>query len=97
MFFARHIGFMKILPTEKDHKIRELNLLKSLILSRAFENLFFLAYASPVTKEPGLISYSAIAGPHRILKDIKDREGLIVQKINLKEIKKFRKIYPNKN
>ena len=82
---------------EKDHKARELNLIKSLVLSRAFENLFFLAYVSPITKEPDLISYSAIVGPHRILKDIKDREGLILQKINLKEIKKFSKVYPNKN
>ncbi len=81
---------------EKDHKIRELNLLKSLILSRAFENLFFLVYANPLLQIPELISYSAIAGPHRILKDIKDKEGLIVQEINLKEIKKFSKIYPNK-
>ncbi len=82
---------------EKNHKTRELNLIKSLVLSRAFENLFFLAYVSPITKEPDLISYSAIVGPHRILKDIKDREGLILQKINLKEIKKFSKVYPNKN
>ncbi len=82
---------------EKDHKKRELQLLKSLILSRAFENLFFVVYASPVFKKPDLVSYSAIAAPHRIMKDVKDKEGLIVKEINLGEIKKFRRLYPNKN
>ncbi len=81
---------------EKDHAIRERQLLKSLILSRAFENLFYLVYASPLTSEPDLISYSAIASPHRIVKDIKDKEGLIVKEIDLKQIKKFGKVYPNK-
>ncbi len=95
--FCPSYWFYEDITHEKDHKARELNLIKSLILSRAFENLFFLAYVSPVTKEPNLIAYSAIVGPHRILKDIKDGEGLILQKINLKEIKKFSKVYPNKS
>lgn len=82
---------------EKDHKVRELALLKSLILSRAFENLFYLAYASPLSPRHGLISYSAIASPHHILKDIKDKEGLIIAKIDLQKIKKYHKVYPNKN
>ncbi len=81
---------------DKDHKIRERSLLKSLILSRTFENLFFLAYASPLSEKSDLISYSAIAGPHRILKDIYEEEGLITQRINLEEIKKFSKLYPRK-
>lgn len=80
----------------RNHRARELTLIKSLISSRAFENLIFVAYTNPLTKDPDLISYSAIVSPHRTLKDIKDREGLIVQKINLGEIKKFSKIYPNK-
>jgi len=55
-----------------------------------------VAYASPARKEPDLIPYSAIACPHRIMKSLLDREGLIVSRVNLKEIKKFEKIYPNK-
>lgn len=81
----------------KDHKIRELALIKSLVSSRAFENLLYVAYVNPVTKDSDLIPYSAIASPHHILKDIKDKEGMIVQEINLKEIPKFEKLYPNKN
>ena len=80
-----------------DHKNRELALVKSLISTRAFENLFFFVYANPVVKRYDLISYSAIVSPHRILKEIKDKEGMIVQEINLKEIEKFSKLYPNKN
>lgn len=81
---------------DKDHKERELILLKSIIRSRAFENLFFVALTNPVMKRKDLISYSAIASPHKIIGEIKDREGLIHCKINLNEIKKFSKIYPNK-
>jgi predicted amidohydrolase len=80
----------------KDHKARELALIKSLVSSRAFENLLFVVYANPLTKETDLVSYSAIVSPHRILKDIKGKEGLIVQEIDLSEIKKFSKLYPNK-
>lgn len=81
---------------KKDHQQRELNLLKSLILSRAFENLFFMVYASPLTKQKDLISYSAIAGPHHILKEIQNKEGLILERLNLKELQKFSRLYPSK-
>ncbi len=81
----------------KNHKARELTLIKSLVASRAFENLIFVAYTNPLTEDSELISYSAIASPHRIMKDLKYKEGLIIEKINLKEIKKFSKLYPNKN
>lgn len=81
---------------DKDHKARELILVKSLIQSRAFENLCYVAYVSPVTNEKDLISYSAVVAPHKILNSILDKEGLIIQKINLKDIKKFQNLYPNK-
>jgi len=80
----------------KDHKARELAVMKSLISSRAFENLLFVVYANPLTNDSDLISYSAIVAPHHILKDIKEKEGLIVQELDLSEIKKFSKLYPNK-
>jgi len=81
---------------EKNHKERELNLLKSMILSRAFENLNFIALCNPITNQRDLISYSAISSPHKILAEIKDKEGLITAKLNLNEIKTFSKLYPGK-
>jgi predicted amidohydrolase len=81
---------------EKDHKNRELGLLKSMLMSRAFENLFFVAVVNPLLNKRDLVSYSAIAGTHKILKEIKDKEGMITAEINLHEIKKFGKLYPNK-
>jgi len=95
VFIPSHWAYEYKAYKEK-HKMRELALIKSLISSRAFENLIFVASANPLTREPDLVSYSAIASPHRILKDIQDKEGLIVQRINLREIKKFSKLYPNK-
>jgi len=80
----------------KAHKKMELHLLRSLLISRSFENLFFVALCNPLTKSKDLISYSAIASPHRILKEIINEEGLIIAELNLNELKKFRKIYPNK-
>jgi predicted amidohydrolase len=78
----------------RNHRKEELRLLKSLIRTRAFENLYFVALCNPVeAREEGVISYSAICSPHKILKDIFDKEGLLISKINLKEIKKFHNIY----
>lgn len=81
---------------EKDHKTRERNLIKAMLMSRAFENLFFVAFVNPVLKRDDAVQYSAIVSTHRILKEIKDKEGLIYATLNMNEIKKFTKMYPNK-
>ncbi len=81
---------------KEDPQNGELNLLKSILLSRAFENLNFVTVCNPVTEERDLISYSAISSPHKILAEIKDKEGLITARLNLNEIKEFSKIYPGK-
>ena len=78
---------------EKDHKEREIKIIESLIRARAFENLFFVALCNPITKYKDQIAYSAIASPHRILKELIDKEGLLISEINLSEIKKSHKIY----
>lgn len=81
---------------DKDHKKREKELLKSMIMSRAFENLYFIALVNPYASSKDLVSYSAIASPHKILADIQDKEGLVIADVDLREIKKFSKIYPGK-
>lgn len=76
------------------HKKRELLTLKSLVMSRAFENLFFVALCNPAkNKDEDLIPYSAICTPQKILKDIKDKEGLIIAEIKINEIGKLEKLY----
>jgi predicted amidohydrolase len=75
------------------HKKQELKILKSLVLSRAYENVFFVALCNPIMHSKFQISYSAIASPTKILKELKGKEGLIVEKINLNEIKRVQKIY----
>ena len=77
----------------KDHKKRETNLLKSLISARAFENKYFVLLCNPVMDSKFLISYSAICSPHKILKEIYEKEGLLVSKLDLNEIKKCHQIY----
>jgi N-carbamoylputrescine amidase len=77
----------------KKYKVRDLKLLRSLVMARAFENLYFVALCNPVTKRKDLISYSAIISPHKILKEIKGREGLITAEINLNDIKKLHRLY----
>ena len=80
---------------KKTPKKQELRLLRSLVRTRAFENLFFIALCNPVEKRrEKVLAYSAICSPHRILKEIIDKEGLITAELNLKEIEKFEKIYP---
>ncbi|MBU3906812.1 MAG: carbon-nitrogen hydrolase family protein [Nanoarchaeota archaeon] len=80
----------------KEHRKKELKLLKSLILSRAFENLFFVAFCSPYRDQKDLICYSAIVSQHEIIKEIFGKEGLIFSDIQLKKITKFKRIYPGK-
>ncbi len=77
---------------DEKHEEREMKILESLILARAFENLFFVAVCNPVLETKYQISYSAIASPTRILKKIVRREGLIVTKLNLNELKKLKKV-----
>ena len=78
---------------EEKHKKKEKATLKSLVMTRAFENILFVALCSPAGKEEDLVSYSAICSPHKILAEIKNKEGLIVSKINLDEIEKLHKVY----
>jgi predicted amidohydrolase len=80
---------------QKKSRERERITLKSLVTSRAFENLFFVVLCSPAKNraEKDLVSYSAIVSPHKVLKEIKDKEGLITCKIRMKEISKLEKLY----
>ena len=78
---------------EERHEARELKILESLLMSRAYENVYFMALCNPVMDSKFQISYTAIASPTRILKKIVRREGIITAKINLNQIKKIEKIY----
>jgi predicted amidohydrolase len=75
------------------HQIRELSILKSLVLSRAYENAFFVCLCNPIMHSKFQISYSAIASPTGILSEKINKEGLIVQKVNLNDILRVQKIY----
>lgn len=75
------------------HMKREINLLESLIIARAFENIFFVAICNPVQDSKYQVSYSAIASPHRILNKIVGKEGMITAEIDLNKINKLTKIY----
>ena len=77
---------------DKDHKKREAKILESLIRTRAYENVIFVALCNPVVDSRYQVSYSGIASPTKILKEIIKKEGLITAKINLNEIKKIHKI-----
>jgi len=78
---------------EKEHKKREIKVIESLIRARAFENLFFVAICNPITTSYDHVAYTAIASTHKILKELIDKEGLLVSEINLKEIPKVEKVY----
>ena len=77
----------------KKFKRRDLKLLRALISARAFENFYFVALCNPLTNRKDLVSYSAITSPHKILKEIINKEGIITAEINLSEIKKMHKLY----
>jgi predicted amidohydrolase len=95
VFCPAHWGY-EVKAHKEDPKNGELNLMKSLLVSRAFENLNFVSVCSPVADEWDLISYSAISSPHKILAELYNKEGLVTARLNLNEIEKFSKIYPGK-
>lgn len=79
---------------KKNHKKYEKKLLESLILTRAFESLVYVVFCNPYhphLKE--LVSYSAIAEPERVIKDIYKREGMIYADIDLNHLEELRKNY----
>lgn len=78
---------------DEKHEEREMKMLESLVMTRAYENVFFVALCNPVMNSKYQISYSAIASPTKLLKKIVKKEGLITAKINLNEIKKMHRIY----
>jgi predicted amidohydrolase len=78
---------------KKNHKKNEINLLRSMISARAFENLVFICLCNPVMEYEHQVSYSAIAEPHRILSEIAYKEGLITSELDLNLLKKYKKIY----
>jgi predicted amidohydrolase len=82
---------------DKNHRKEETDLLRALIRTRAFEDIYFVGLVNPVTKRKDRVSYSAIVSPQRILKEIVNKEGLITSKINLREIKKIEKLYSQEN
>ena len=78
---------------DRDHKKREIELLRAMTLARAHENVFYVALCNPLMESKTQVSYSAIASPHRILKELIDKEGIITAQVNIAEIKRFRKYY----
>jgi predicted amidohydrolase len=82
------------LPSHKSrHKHWEIHLLRSMTLARAHENVFYVALCNPLIDSKTQVSYSAISSPHRILKELVGREGLITAEVDIKGIRKFRKFY----
>jgi|GEM_PF-3666794 len=76
------------------HEKREQRVLQALTLARAFDNLIYTVFCNAY--DPGektLVSYSAIAEPHQILKQIYNRPGMIVADINLEYLRSLRENY----
>lgn len=82
---------------DSEHKEREAEILEALALSRAFENICYVAVCNPVMDSKYQVSYSSIVAPHKVLTKIVDKEGLIIAKINLNDLKKFHKLYDDPN
>lgn len=78
---------------EEAHRKKEKLTLKSLLMTRAFENLLYTVLCNPANGEKDLVAYSAICSPHKILKEINNKEGLIYSSVNLSEIEKLQKLY----
>jgi len=82
------------LPSHKhEPKKREIELLRAMTLARAHENVMYIALCNPLVDIKTQVSYSAIADPHRILKELIDKEGIITAEVDVAKIRRFRKMY----
>jgi predicted amidohydrolase len=93
MYWAYELHAYHARKYEEKHRKKERATLKSLIMTRAFDNVFFLAACNPAKGEEDLVSYSTICSPHKILSEIKNKEGIICSKIDLSEIEKIHHLY----
>ena len=78
---------------EYAHKAKETALLRAMLLARAHENVLYVALCNPLMSAKTQVSYSAIADPHDILKELIDKEGIITAEVDIAKIRKFRKFY----
>jgi predicted amidohydrolase len=79
---------------KRSHLLKEKKILESLILARAYENLVYVVFCSPFNKEEKkLVSYSAIADPHKIIKEMFNKEGMIIGNLSIPELHKIRHRY----
>ncbi|MFH1788706.1 MAG: carbon-nitrogen hydrolase family protein [Candidatus Altiarchaeota archaeon] len=72
----------------------ERRLLESILLARASENLVYMAFVNEY--DPGLddlIPFTAVADPHRIIRQLYGREGTIYINLDLRELQKIRRKY----
>ncbi len=76
---------------KNNHRKFEKKILESLILTRAYENLVYIIFCNPIDNEARLTSYTAIAEPHRIIKELFNKEGMIVSEIDLNYLSEMRK------
>src|SRR3989344_4414770 len=77
---------------KKNHKKFEKRILESLLLARAYESLVYIVFCNSIDKsEPRLTSYTAIAEPHKIIKEIFNKEGMITAEIDLNYLSEIRK------
>jgi predicted amidohydrolase len=78
----------------KNHKKCEKKILQSLILTRAYDNLVYVVFSNPYNPyDSQSTPYTAIAEPHKIIKEIYDREGMIVVDVDTAYLNKIRKRY----
>jgi predicted amidohydrolase len=93
IIFCPSQWWYEIKAHKEKHNEREVQLLRSMIMTRAFENVLYVAMCNPVMDSKFQVSYTGISSPHKILDEAVNREALIVSEINLKDIKKLEKIY----
>jgi len=68
-----------------------LDMLKSMPLTRAFENMAYFVLANASNKETARISY--ICSPSKVLSKLENKEGIIYADVDLRAIKKLRNYF----
>jgi predicted amidohydrolase len=79
---------------ERDHRERERQILRSMILTRASENLVYVVFSNvydPTDRR--MVAYSAISESQRIIKELVGKEGMIVADVDIGHLDRLRRMY----
>jgi len=94
VIFVPLMWYFETWAHDNAHRAREQQILRSMILTRAYESLVYVVFSNVYDPtERRMVAYSAIAESQRIIKELVGKEGMIVADVDLGRLDRLRRLY----